>query len=76
MYVQYKVNVSENTGGLFSRYVGVIRSSCYTTRCSCSTYHLVRTYNVERRCSRSARGKGNVGSRGPKGEQGEREFQK
>ena len=23
----------------------VTRSTCYTTRCSCSTYHLVRTYH-------------------------------
>ena len=29
----------------FSRYVGITRSTCYTTRCSCSTYHLVMTYN-------------------------------
>ena len=84
MYVQYKVNVSENQVGtlkdairlrkgatlgfpksdirgyhvllltsdnecklhwMFSRCIGITRSSCYTTRCSCTTYNLVRTYN-------------------------------
>ena len=38
--------VAENVScTVFSRYVGIVRRSCYTTRCSCSTYHLVMTYN-------------------------------